>query len=143
MHHGEIHRLVMEFDDRHFDFDANITFLFVFCRAYKAVVKTADNFFFCHRITLQACEDLIEQLHLFLAVNIFMMMPGSCFDQLSVLSGKSMYPLNGWPERKNDRLFSANAVQFMPDSSVEQVSPYWHEPGILLYTKGEDQLGTE
>ena len=67
----------------------------------------------------------------------------SCFDQLSVLSGKSMYPLNGWPERKNDRLFSANAVQFMPDSSVEQAAPYWQEPGILLYTKGEDQLGTE
>ena len=31
----------------------------------------------------------------------------------------------------------------MPDSSVEQVAPYWQEPGILLCTKGEDQLGTE
>ena len=84
MHHVKIHRLVMEIDDRHFDLDADIAFLFLFCRAYKAVVKTAENFFSCHMITLQVCEDLIDQLHFFLAVDIFVMMFGACFDQLSL-----------------------------------------------------------
>ena len=34
MHHGKIHRLVTEIDDRHFDLDADITLLFLFGRFY-------------------------------------------------------------------------------------------------------------
>ena len=47
----KIHRLSVQINDRHFDFNADIAVLFLFGRLDIAVVQTADYFFSRHDIT--------------------------------------------------------------------------------------------
>ena len=87
---GKIHSLTVEVDDRHFNFHADKALSFLFGRSYEAVVQTAHYFLFGHVLTLQVGEDLIDQLHLFLALDIFVMVLGSRFYQPALAERKKL-----------------------------------------------------